>query len=278
MVIDGWEYYNHAAVPACAPHETPDLSVLDNGNIWKIKKGGGIPLLAKWTTDWDCTFETNWWYVIKDSPFDINTLTSKKRYEIKKGKRFFITKKIENPASVKEELYKCTIKSYMGWPPKYRPIVNKDQFVRRIGNLKNTDLFGAYDVDSKTLCGYAYLRDHGSYLSFPAIRTIPDFESKGVNAALIACICENYNDRLSNGTYIVDGERNILHETGFQEYLQKYFGFRKAYCKLHISFRPVIKYIIAILFPFRKLIQGKSSLGHKVKGILFLEELSREYK
>ena len=42
MVIDGWEYYNHAAVPACAPHETPDLSVLDNGNIWKIKKGGGV--------------------------------------------------------------------------------------------------------------------------------------------------------------------------------------------------------------------------------------------
>ena len=82
MRINGWEYYNHAAVPTVAPHEEPNLQPVEDNSIWKID--GGMPLLARWTTDFDCGSETNWWYVIKDTPFDINALKSKRRYEIKR--------------------------------------------------------------------------------------------------------------------------------------------------------------------------------------------------
>lgn len=40
MQIDGWKYYNHAAVPTSAPHEIPDVSPITDGSIWKI--GGGV--------------------------------------------------------------------------------------------------------------------------------------------------------------------------------------------------------------------------------------------
>lgn len=76
MQIGGWQYYNHAAVPTTAPHEIPDVSSITDGNIWKM--GGGTPLLARWTTDFDCGYETNWWYVIKDIPFNISELKAKK--------------------------------------------------------------------------------------------------------------------------------------------------------------------------------------------------------
>ena len=69
---DGWRYYNHAAIPICASHEVPDLSPLEDRSIWNAR--GGAPVLARWTSDWDCGYETEWWYVIKDEPFDITAL------------------------------------------------------------------------------------------------------------------------------------------------------------------------------------------------------------
>ena len=67
--IPGWKYYNHAAIPTCAPHEMPDLTPVKDGSIWHIE--GKNPLLVRYTTDWDCGYDTGWWYLIKEAPFDI---------------------------------------------------------------------------------------------------------------------------------------------------------------------------------------------------------------
>ena len=44
MNIDGWRYYNHAAIPTCAPHEEPELTPIKNGSIWKM---GGYRIISK---------------------------------------------------------------------------------------------------------------------------------------------------------------------------------------------------------------------------------------
>lgn len=31
--MNGWEYYNHALVPECNPHELSNIEVLDDRNI-----------------------------------------------------------------------------------------------------------------------------------------------------------------------------------------------------------------------------------------------------
>ena len=40
MKIEGWKYYNHAALPQTAPHKIPDLRPIESGDIWKT--GGGL--------------------------------------------------------------------------------------------------------------------------------------------------------------------------------------------------------------------------------------------
>ena len=75
MQINGWKYYNHAAIPTSPPHEDPDLTPVETGDIWKINGA----LLARWTSDFDTQEETNFWYVIIDHPFDISKLKSKRR-------------------------------------------------------------------------------------------------------------------------------------------------------------------------------------------------------
>ena len=64
-----WKYYNHAMIPMAAPHE--EIDVEPNKKFWKDNKKA---LFARWTSEFDCGYETNWWYVIKDEPFDITTL------------------------------------------------------------------------------------------------------------------------------------------------------------------------------------------------------------
>lgn len=43
MEIEGWRYYNHAAVPTCLLDESPNLQPLEDGSIWRLtaKNGGG---------------------------------------------------------------------------------------------------------------------------------------------------------------------------------------------------------------------------------------------
>lgn len=46
MQIDGWKYYNHAAIPTTAPHEIPNISPITDGSIWK-SGGGGYSVIGK---------------------------------------------------------------------------------------------------------------------------------------------------------------------------------------------------------------------------------------
>ena len=65
--------------------------------------------MARWTVDWDCGYETGWYYVIKDNVFDIDVLKAKRRYEIKKGCKNFTVRKI-HPEDYKTELLQVQIK------------------------------------------------------------------------------------------------------------------------------------------------------------------------
>ena len=124
------EYYNHAAIPATAPNEVPDMCPIKSGDIWKMTSNG-TPLLARWTTDFDCGYETNWWYVIKDKPFDIGALKAKRRYEINKGIKNFDVKIID-PCEYKEELYLVQVAAFSVYPAKYRPTIDKKGLQREL--------------------------------------------------------------------------------------------------------------------------------------------------
>ena len=276
MQINGWKYYNHAVIPTTAPHEIPDISPISDGGIWKI--GGGTPLLARWTTEYDCGYETNWWYMIKDTPFDISALKAKRRYEINKGIKNFDIKAI-NPANYAEELYNVQIAAYSAYPDKYRPSVNRTEF---ISSVQKWDIFvciGAFDRESDELCGYSLLaKESEIYVDFKVMKTNPECEKNGINAALVEGILRYFNSFLTNGGYICDGARSINHETAFQDYLEKYFGFRKAYCKLHITYNPKLSWLMKLLYPIRKLLMKFDEIGkvHQLNAVLRMEEIVRK--
>lgn len=272
-----WRYYNRALFPKIAPHEEIDESIIEFNKIWKIN-WKEKPLLIKWTTNFDCSDKTEWWYCIKDTPFNLEELKAKRRYEITKAiKNFEI--KIINPENYSEEIYIVLREALKGYPLKYRPKIIKDKVIRKINEWKEYSVFGAFNSDKK-LCGYAIIDEKDKFIEFKVLKTIPIYERKGVNAGIIYYILEYYKEKLSEGIYICNGERNISYETNFPEYLEKYFKFRKAYCRLNLKYRKSIEIVLRILFPFRNLIKklDRNILFHRVNSILYLEEIRRSFK
>lgn len=273
-MIKGWRYYNHAAIPSIAPHEEVDTTPIMNNEIWQIEEK---PFLARWTSDWDCGFETNWWYVIKDKPFDISVLKSKRRYEINKGNKNFVVKEID-PVEWSEDIYRVTVAAYETYPESYRPQISHDSFIAEVKGWNFYKTYGAFSIDDNFLCGYACLIKDGIYIDFCMMKAIPEKEKLGLNAAMVNMILVDHDDFLKNDGYICDGARSIQHETAFQDYLEKYFGFRKAYCQLHIVYSPRYKKLVNFVYKFRNLIKvfDKIPVVRKINALLIMEEIYRE--
>ncbi len=278
MEIIGWKYYNHAAIPTVLPHEIPNMSPISDGNIYKIQ--GGTPILARWTTDWDCAEITNWWYVIKDTPFDIDQVKAKRRYEIKRGEKNFDVQRILKPAEYFDEILNVQREAFSAYPEKYRPIVDKAVFMSQVNQWEQHDTFiyGAFSKESGRLCGYAFLSMQDIVLNFNVLKTVPTYEKYGINAAIVYKVLQDFNHLLAGDMYICDGSRNVLHETAFQDYLEKYFGFRKAYCKLHVAYNPKFKTVILVLYKFRGILGRLDNIAiiHKINGILLMHDIAEE--
>lgn len=238
MGVKGWNYYNNAIIPTTAPHKEIALSSIQEATNWRNWKSECKRIfLARWTTDWDIKDETKWWYVIKDSPFDINELKSKRRYEINKGIKNFEVTEIDCK-SFKEEIYAVQMAAREGYSEHITESLDKKKLFYAIENKWNYyKSYGAIYRETGELCGYALLRKDGSYINYALQYAKPEYEKYGVNAALVNKILEDHKEFLSSGGYICDGSRTIHHKSAFQDYLQKYFGFRKAYCRLHIKYK-----------------------------------------
>lgn len=276
-MLKDWKYYNHALISAKLPHEVPNLDRIKDKKFWKNKNGYCV--LARYTTEFDCKNITNWWYCIKDTPFDIAELKAKRRYEINKGKKNFEIKKFE-PLEIEDDFYEVETSAYSEYPLKYRPIITKEVIHSELLIYKSKPhhiFYGAFDKETGKLEGYTVIGITENVLMLGKQKCNPKYESKGIKAALINGIIEDYNSKISSNFYICDGERPIFHETKFQEYLIKYFNFRKAYSKLNIQYNPQVKYIINILYLLRKILikLDDFKLIHNINGILKMEEIVR---
>lgn len=259
--VDGWRYYNHALIPTCPPDKNPNFNVI-NRNIWFSNKK---PFFIRWTDNFDYRDETNFWYVIKDKPFDINELNSHYRNQIKKGINNFEFRKID-PYYYKESLNTILKKAF----ETYR----KDNNNTLDNNIYDgCEYFGVFYKETNELCGYTTIYITEKCIHFNQMKTNPVFEKLGISEALVYGLLEYYKKELVEGMYINDGTRNILHNTNFQEYLIKKFHFRKAYCRLNIIYSPFIRPFVYLLYPFRKLINND-----KIKATLFMQEIINKDK
>ncbi len=278
MRDNGWKFVNGAMLPTCLPLEEADTTILKDKNLWRRplwKKA----YFARYTTQVG-QGNGEWYWVIKDTPLDLDSIKGKYRYEIKKGIAFFRIEVIK-PLEYEDALYEVMVNAYASYPKIYRFIPTREAFLKSLPTWK-TPCFAAFHRESGKLCGYINIveREHIVFYSGQAV--LKEFERHYINAALVYGMLCYYKEQLEKKqVVIVDGEKNILHKTAHQEFLVKKLGFRKVPCILKVVYRPIIKTLVFLLFPLRKLLlrfDEKSKLIHKINGVLEMERVVRLQK
>lgn len=270
MSIEGWKYYNHAAVPTTAPHEKINFSALKSGEIWSIE--GKHPLLIRWVTDFDCNHETSWWYVIKDNPTTLEQCKKKVRKEIRKADKNFEIKVID-PFEYEEDIKRVYHAAVAGYEKPDVPL-----FLKQLKKQEDEEWIGAFERETGQLVAYKVGKLHKDFVEMITAKVNPEYSACSPMLALNFYQIERY---INSGLYryMSNGARTVLHQTGYNDYLEQKLGFRKAYCKLNIKFRPEIKIAVKGLYPFRKVLKkmDRFSFIRQVNGILEMESILRNF-
>ena len=272
--MEKWTFYNRAVIPTSAPHKPVDTGELDSGEIWKKYPKA---LFARWTDDYDCGTDTDWWYIVCDTPFDIMKLGSGSRRRITRGLKHFECKRID-PAEYAEEMACVTEADWKSYPVRDRPKTTHGELVetyRRWSLITH----GAFNPEGK-LCAFHGMEDRGDHYVMRSGKSVPSEQKNQVNAALIYTYVTDFSCDIAKGKYITNGQRNLVHETNFDDDLCAHYGFRKVYCTLRMAFRPSIRPIVNIIYPVRKLFSlfDGIKLFHNVNSVLKMEEIARKCK
>lgn len=256
-----WKIYQGCLLSNCPPHHTFEVDV---NEVLKLLAHNNC-YFARWTSDFDCGYKTEWWYCVKDAPIDLVKLTAKQRYRIKRGQKLNIINKVivntgtgqsinEDIDSLLDNLLEIQKDSFKTYPLKYRPQTDKTSFREEMKCLyKDSDLWISRDKETNEINAYAIIRKELDFAWLKVVKVSPKYINNDVNAIIVYEIVNHYLGE-EHFKYICDGERNIRHQTNYQDFLVKNLNFRYAYCKLHILYGTFMKNAIKILFPIRGII------------------------
>lgn len=260
-----WRSYQHCYIRQ--DYETPFPEKLSFSQIEKeyLKNNKKTKtFFAQYITAFDVGTPTEWWFTIKDNEYDLSTVKSKRRYEITKAKKFCYAKEIK-ATEYCEQLFDCFKESFTAYPEKYRPIHFDFQEFKNSCELWDSDnnqkVYATFYTETNKLIGFCIVIHRGKFLNLSQLKTNPTYEKYNSNAALVDCMLTDWNDKLKSRDIIIsNGSRSIKHETNFNSYLEKYFGFRKAYAKLRVVYKFPFGMIIKLAKPFKKFLKNTNNI------------------
>lgn len=271
---EGWRYYNHAAIPTSAPHEEANMEPIESGRIWKMFDGKS-PLMARWTSDFDCQYETNWWYLIREKPFVIDSLEKKCKKHINQALRKCTVTQL-NPCNNIDDLYRV----YQEASKRYQKqdnFLGREAFDNQCIEECNTGFvfWGAY-IEDNLLIGYMVTKQYEMYAQISIAKFSANYLRYRASDALYATVLDYYLNKMELN-YVSSGERSINHITGTQEYKERVFNYRKAYCHVNICYRPGVKILLKVASCFSKILRcfDKNVFIHQINSIIEMDEIVR---
>lgn len=267
-----WYKYNGCLMPNTLPHV--DI-VISKQEADKLLSETGAYLL-RYTSQFDSDTCTDFWYVLNDKRFVLNDFSSKMRNQIKKGIRAFYVKKV-NSLEIANKAYSVYEKAMLYYGCKN--IINETDFYKNISRMSDNienDFWGVYSLTNDKIVGYAHCVVKESTCGYNVVKLDPLYIKEYSGYALFYTVNDYYLNKLGV-KYVHNGTRSISHDTNIQDFLVNKFMFRKAYCKLNVVYSWKVKFLVCILYFFRKLIYNKFSYKYfnKINVLIKQEEIRR---
>lgn len=264
-----WRKYQGILRPVSPSQVTPDFQ---KGELKQLLKQARVPF-AMWTYDGDPTTESAWWWVIAEKPYSIELLKKKDRYYIKRGIKNCDVKLISAKRLAHEgyDCYRSAMRRHT-----QGDFIDEVTFKERIPGYDNNKAYEIWGVFwSGKLVGYAMYMNIDNIAYQDMVMFDPEYFVHGSSYALIHITTDHYLNE-NNCLHVVAGERLISHETQYQDFLIKNFGYKKVYYKLGIEHTPSFYVISNIIycskfiwqkFPFLKKIKHKLNVAYELERI-----------
>ena len=260
-----WRRYGRALIPASL---APFFTTLSAGEADKLLKKSGAWLL-RYSSDAHGR-ETPWWYIVCDR-YDPNALSQNTRSKLRRGLRRCSVEQV-SPVWLGENGYACYVSAFKRYS-NAMPIAQQD-FRLQIEKM-STGPFEFWGVFvGEDLAGYSQCVIERQSAATSVIKLDPSFLRYYTSYALLYRIVEHYV--CQRGFIVSNGNRNVLHDTAFQEFVLK-LGFKKWFCRLNVLYRPSLNIGIRVAFPFRSLLCRLPDHGrlHHVRALMVQEEIRR---
>ena len=245
-----YRLYKHAWIGTSADGEHK----LSQQECRKLLRGGGF--LVRNVYDFDCSKQTFFWYVIKDSFGGLEELSTGARRDVRRSLRIYDIERISIDV-LKEEGY--TI--YATAQATYRvhcDVFTREEFDKLIAGYRTAtgkEFWGVRNKETKELVAIAINTICANSCEYNILKCKPEALRDGSQPyyGLIYEMNKYYLEKL-HLKYVNDGARTITNHSNIQSFLIQKFKFRKAYCRLSITYCWWLAPIIKIVYPFRRFI------------------------
>ena len=269
-----WDKYHNVLIPdePCSK----DIHLSKREARLLLKKTGVY--FIRYTSDFDCTEETEFWYVVKDKKSSMEELSANTRSKIRRGSKSCFVKKV-SAEFIACSGYEVYTKAFERYETELSP-VSKEDYYNNIMSVKDDasyEFFAVFENQTNQMIAYSKNKIQDNVCNYGEIKFIPEFLRLYPSYVLFFEMNNYYlNERMCK--FVVDGARSINHKTNIQDFLIDKFKFRKAYCKLNIYYSIKVTIAINIVYPFRRLLERiQSKTINKLKILIIHEEIRRSY-
>ena len=268
-----WKKYNGALIPELPPHIKNEVDIEFIRNKIKIERA----FFARWISDFDRKNQSSFWYVINDQSLELEDYSANTRSKIRRGFKELEVRKI-----TKKDMLASGYSVYVAAFKRYQTInrpMSHSEFLVYIEALDDLwEYWGVFNKKDNLLIAYSQNKVVDNQCYYSTIKFHVDYLRKYPSYVLYYTMNRYYLNEC-NLSYVNEGTRSILHATNVQSFLIEKFKFRKAYCKLHIQYHPLVRIIVFLLYPFRRLIiKSNNTLLHKIGVVLMQEEYHKVNK
>ena len=225
-------------------------------------------LMVRNTYDFDCTEQTDFWYVIKDRFGGMEELSSNERNKVRKALKSFVFTKID-VGLLEEKGWDILNATYGDYAVSDRKM-DRAVFRDYLSDCKKRqyEYWGVFDQE--VLVGFCTVwLWPPDCCEYGLIGIQPEYKHNNTYPyyGLFHSMNEHYLGE-RKFRYVADGARSITEHSNIQGFLMENFHFRKAYCKLEIHYKWWVKLAVKLLYPFRGVITNS-----RVKAILNMESM-----
>ncbi len=237
-----WRRYRDILIPASGK---PEPSHIENRVAQELLRESRTYLLRYFTQSSDTP--TEFWHVLCDD-YDFEKLPGKMRTKIRRAYKDCTVKEI-HASWLMENGYDCYLAAfsrYKGGKPASKEIFQKE-CSRAIGGPFG--FWGAFV--GETLVGFAKCITGTDYVTMVVFKIHPAYSSSRPAYALQDTVLQAYVTKA--GKPVNNGFRALAHDTNMQDFVLQ-FGFRRVYTDLRVVYRPPLRSIIHMLYPFSSMV------------------------